>query len=129
MRTLLLCAVSSIVLACGGKGGDQETIPDEPVAADEPTAADPAATPPAGAPDPALLAKGADVFSESCSTCHGDDGMGQGKSPAVRGPGALSRFASDDELLAYTREEMPKDDPGGLSDEEYQAVVVWMRSE
>lgn len=73
-------------------------------------------------------AKGAAVFDDSCSSCHGDAGEGAGKNPKVKGDGSLSKFGSDKELWDYVKKEMPKDDPGSLSDEQVADVIAWMKS-
>jgi mono/diheme cytochrome c family protein len=72
--------------------------------------------------------KGASVFADACSTCHGDQGEGSKKTPAVVGAGSLKKFDSDTALFEYLKKEMPKDDPGSLSDQEYTDVIAWMRS-
>ena len=50
-----------------------------------------------------------------------------GAPPALRGPGALSAFATDAVLLAYTRATMPRYQPGRLDDEGYADLVAFMR--
>ena len=72
--------------------------------------------------------KGASVFEDACSTCHGDAGEGGGKTPAVKGDGTLTRFGSDKELWDYVKKDMPKDDPGTLSDEDVANVIAWIKS-
>ena len=130
-RTLLPALLAVFALACGGKDKTDTTTPDNNTA--NPCAnANPCATPNpcanGGAPDPALVAQGAKIVEDSCSLCHGDSGEGNKKSPAIRGPNALSKFPDDKSLFDYTKKEMPKDDPGSLSDEQVKAVVAWMRS-
>jgi mono/diheme cytochrome c family protein len=50
-----------------------------------------------------------------------------GDPPALRGPGALSAFAVDEVLFAYTRATMPRYQPGRLDDEDYADLVAFMR--
>jgi len=50
-----------------------------------------------------------------------------GDPPALRGPGTLSAFASDEVLLAYTQATMPRYQPGRLDDEDYADLVAFMR--
>jgi mono/diheme cytochrome c family protein len=76
---------------------------------------------------PALVAEGATVFGEYCASCHGDQGEGTG-APAVAGSGALGAYATEQALFDYVKAEMPQDDPGSLSDDQYRAVVAWMNS-
>lgn len=126
MRTLLLCALFPLAVACGGKSGGESTAPADPAAASASEV--PGATPSAAPADPALLARGAEIYEESCSTCHGDAGAGKGKSPAIVGAALMNKFPAAADLLEYTKREMPKDEPGSLSDDDYNAVVAWMRS-
>jgi mono/diheme cytochrome c family protein len=137
-RIVSTALLAALAIACGGKGSGEPTTPagDNTAPAGDNTApaGDNTANPcgdttaaPAAA-DPALVARGAKVFEDSCSLCHGDDGMGNKKTPAVKGPGSLAKYGTDDSLLAYTKKEMPKDDPGGLSEDDYRAVVAWMRA-
>ena len=50
-----------------------------------------------------------------------------GSPPALRGPGTLSAFASDEVLFAYTRATMPRYQPGRLDDAGYTDLVAFMR--
>lgn len=137
-RIGLTVLIAALAIACGGKGSGETTTPagdttaNPCAAAANPCAAAGAANPCApaapAAADPALIARGAKVFEDACSLCHGDDGKGNKKTPAVKGAGSLTKFPSVDALLAYTKKEMPKDDPGGLSEDDYRAVVAWMRA-
>lgn len=117
-------------LGCGASQSGGSTTPVEPTAApaDDTAAANPCAAPAGGAADPALIAQGAKIFEDSCSSCHGQSGEGHGKTPAVKGTGTLAKFASDADLFSYTKEKMPKDDPGSLSDDDVRAVVAFMRA-
>lgn len=122
-RPLLATAltVAFVLAACGGK-----SAPDPADPGDGTGPADVGTSLPE--PSAELIAKGASVFEDSCSICHGDVGEGSSKTPALKGADALGKFSSDGELLTYTRKEMPKDDPGSLSDDDYIAVIVWMRA-
>ncbi len=131
MKTLT-CTLFVSVLLCACGGTEKKTT-ETPVTPDTATATpvdqDPGTptTTPDAAPDPAMIAKGAAVFAENCSTCHGDNAEGSGKSPALRGDGALASYPTEAELFEYTKRTMPKDSPGDLSDEDYKAVVAWLR--
>ena len=70
---------------------------------------------------------GAKVYAAWCAQCHGKSGEGKKKAPAVRGKSALAKFKTDKDLFVYLKKEMPKDEPGQLSDAEYKAVIAWMR--
>ncbi len=119
----------ALALGCGGGGSKQKTTPSGGEQA-APTGTTTGEAPEGGAVatagDPA---KGASVFADACSTCHGDSGEGNKQTPAVVGPGSLQKFADDKALFDYLKEKMPKDDPGSLSDEEYRNVIAWMRKQ
>ena len=140
----LLSAVT-LVSACGGSSKPQTLPPTTPATAAEeanqptPVSQDsassdamareePPSTTPTSSADPALIAKGAAIFEEYCSICHGEAGAGTKKSPKVKFGGTNDEFPNADTLFAYTKEKMPKDDPGSLSDDEYKAVVAWMQN-
>jgi mono/diheme cytochrome c family protein len=53
----------------------------------EPTAPDP--TPAATAPDPA---RGALIYTQTCSICHGENGLGTGEAPALNDPERLNKL-------------------------------------
>ena len=57
--------------------------------------------------DPALVARGQDLFIANCASCHGANGSGQGPGPSLRGVGA----AAADFMLRTGR--MPAADPNG----------------
>ena len=68
---------------------------------------------------------GNEVFQKSCITCHstGDINGGQGK---IDGAKIHSDFQTQEDLLAYVSENMPKSAPGSLSGNEYDAVVKYL---
>jgi cytochrome c5 len=68
---------------------------------------------------------GSEVFQKSCITCHstGDINGGQGK---IDGAKIHSDFQTQEDLLAYVSENMPKSAPGSLSGDEYDAVVKYL---
>lgn len=68
---------------------------------------------------------GNEVFQKSCITCHstGDINGGQGK---IDGAKIHSDFQTQEDLLAYVSENMPKSAPGSLSGDEYDAVVKYL---
>jgi mono/diheme cytochrome c family protein len=135
MKTLGFAAALLFVVACGGSGSP---APKAPTPASETSATESPSQPENGAAggsaDPLAqvgqeeIARGAKVYEDQCSFCHGDDAMGQGKTPGLRGDGAMSRFASNQELFDYTKAEMPKNDKGTLSDADTAAVLAWLKS-
>jgi polar amino acid transport system substrate-binding protein len=82
---------------------------------------------------------GSHVFAEYCAKCHGDTGQGTDKAPALVGldKGALplkapparkvrhEDFVTVGDVARFAMMNMPADDPGGLSDEEYLAVLAF----
>ena len=133
MKTLGFAAALLFAVACGGSGSTDAKNPTSPADTNAATET-PAADPGAGGSDPLAqvsqdeIARGAKVYEDQCSFCHGDDAMGQGKTPALKGDGAMSRFASNKELFDYTKAEMPKNDKGTLSDADTAAVLAWLKS-
>ncbi len=88
------------------------------------------------APPPALIELGRQVFGEQCSQCHGDFGQGTSNGPMIVGKGALpldarpgsmrdTKFRTAADLLAWTSMQMPADNPGGLTPEQYTAAVAF----
>ena len=63
---------------------------------------------------------GRDLFASACQSCH---------SPTVHaGPPFKAKWYGRDlgELFGYLRAEMPKSDPGSLSDEEYVQSIAYL---
>jgi mono/diheme cytochrome c family protein len=56
---------------------------------------------------------GDEVFQTSCITCHSSGDLTQ-------------NFETEEELLGFVSENMPKSAPGSLSEEEYDAVVKYL---
>ena len=129
--TLSALAFAAALAGCGGSSKSASTTPAEPAAPAEPaTPGEAAADSTADAPSGIEQAeRGAAVYADACGFCHGDDGAGSGKNPAVVGDGALGSYATAADLLTYVSEEMPADDPGALSQSEYQAVVAYIAQE
>jgi mono/diheme cytochrome c family protein len=64
--------------------------------------------------------QGRDVFALACQSCH---------TPTVHaGPPFRNKWfgRSLGELFAYLQEQMPKNDPGGLSEEEYLLSIAYL---
>jgi mono/diheme cytochrome c family protein len=63
---------------------------------------------------------GRDLFASACQSCH---------TPTVHaGPPFKAKWYGRDlgELFGYLRAEMPKSDPGSLSDEEYVQSIAYL---
>jgi mono/diheme cytochrome c family protein len=68
---------------------------------------------------------GDEVFQKSCITCHssGDIAGGQGM---IDGAKIHTDFSTQEDLLTFVSEKMPKTAPGSLSEEEYEAVANFL---
>jgi mono/diheme cytochrome c family protein len=66
-------------------------------------------------------ARGKDVYAGMCMSCHA--GMGNHTGPVFR-----ARWGGHDieELYGFISDNMPKNDPGTLSPEEYASVVAYL---
>ena len=84
-------------------------------------------------------ARGKEVYSASCASCHAPDLNGGGTSPPLAGPAFVTSrknaaFAGDwgsavftaDDLLFVIRTTMPRSAPGSLTDDEYVAVLAYI---
>jgi cytochrome c len=158
-RTALI--VILFAAACGGGKKKETTTPETTEQAAMPaTPAEPAPTPPAEpekAPEPAKPDEGAiaaaalteqyeagkKIFTEKkCNSCHGDNGEGNKKNPAVIGEKAFPekaaktaklrkgvKFATAADVMGFVKKHMPLKAPGTLTDDEAAAVTAWMLSE
>src|SRR5690625_1165466 len=66
---------------------------------------------------------GAEDYSASCASCHGEDGTG-GSDPPLADGALEGSFGTVWELFEYTSTEMPDDDPGSLDEETYVNIVA-----
>lgn len=106
-------------------------------------------TSPASAPGPgpgpgdtgttaaAQVEDGAELYGRYCADCHGADGSGSAQAPALVGPGALAldppaaaehrqvQFGTAHDVFAWVADNMPADDPGSLSGEQYAAILAF----
>ena len=132
--TLSILALSGLALSCGSKQKASESMnsmtsvpSDTSVDTSAVEAAVDSAADSAGAE--AQVAKGAGIWADACSMCHGDDAMGKGKAGPMHGEGSLGgRYANAAELMSYVSSDMPKDDPGSLSSDDAAAVIAWILS-
>ena len=91
--------------------------------------------PPASAED--QVARGQKEYTEHCAKCHGAAGEGvDKKGPPVVGPSALpaeprpgqkrkATFRTALDVAQFVKKSMPADDPGGLSDDDYFAILAF----
>jgi mono/diheme cytochrome c family protein len=82
------------------------------------------------------LLRGGQLYTEHCARCHGDAGEGSEDGPSLVGESALPRHApagakrtaelrTAADVLAFTSENMPADDPGALPPDDYLAIVAF----
>ena len=86
---------------------------------------------PARPKDVGDTARGADVYRTACARCHGADGAGMAKVPALWGPKSYSVGASmarQERAASFVRHNMPFDKPGTLSDREAYDVAAYITS-
>ncbi len=148
MSKILLALVVVAGSACGG--GKAKPAP---VAKTEPVAAPVELAPPVEAkPTDEVLAAsalaeqyatGKEVYTKACASCHGDNGEGNPKNPALIGPKALPEkttfakskirkkvaFKTAKDVLDFIKAKMPIDKPGTLSEDQYLAVEAWFLNE
>jgi cytochrome c len=82
---------------------------------------------------------GMELYGEYCAECHGDSGQGTSKAPRVVGldEGALpldpapsskvrtEQFVTVADVASFVVMNMPADDPGSLSNDEYLAILAF----
>lgn len=108
--TIVLCAAAALTIICGcGLAPRPSAAPESPTY------------------KAALLAQGRQIFSTTCTVCHGQNGQGI-SGPALWGEdSAVSDFPSFSPLETFIQDNMPASDPGSLSPTRAEAVAsfVW----
>lgn len=71
---------------------------------------------------------GATHYDKSCAECHGQDLMGDGFAPSLKGPEFMNNWngLSVGELFERIRVSMPPTDPNGMGVKEKAAVVAFL---
>jgi thiosulfate dehydrogenase len=75
--------------------------------------------------------RGAESYDASCARCHGADGAGLAKAPALWGPKSFSIGASmarQERAASFIRHNMPFDKPGTLSDRDAWDIAAYITS-
>jgi thiosulfate dehydrogenase len=75
--------------------------------------------------------RGAEVYRATCARCHGPDGAGMLKVPALWGPKSYSVGASmarQERAASFIRHNMPFDKPGSLTDRDAYDVAAYVTS-
>jgi len=76
--------------------------------------------------------RGAEVYRATCARCHGADGTGMAKVPAVWGPKSFSVGASmarQERAASFIRHNMPFDRPGTLTDRQAYDVAAYITAQ
>jgi mono/diheme cytochrome c family protein len=121
IKAILSCAAATVVLlACDDSGDDGKESASSGAEAFETQAG-----------------RGQRLYGEHCASCHGDSGQGD-EAPALVGldDGALPReprdgaardteFVTVADIAQFVVENMPPSDPGGLSSEDYLAILAF----
>ena len=63
-----------------------------------------------------------------CASCHGATGAGTADGPLLVGNNSAVRSISRADLVSYIKSTMPYDNPGSLSDLEYEQVAEFLRA-
>jgi S-disulfanyl-L-cysteine oxidoreductase SoxD len=73
-------------------------------------------------------AHGGQLFQQSCALCHGANLGGLGEAPALIGAQFIGDFngLTVGDLFERIRTTMPLNNPGGLTREEYAAILAFM---
>lgn len=80
------------------------------------------------APSESQLELGRSVYQKHCAVCHGGTFAG-GFGPPVSGQNFKTKWLwADPEVFAAHNRTMPPSKPGGLSDDEYEAVIALLRN-
>jgi len=70
---------------------------------------------------------GALLYERTCQECHGENGQGTKRGPAILGKKRLTkRFSNAQKLFDYVAEKMPKDNPGSLDIAQYWNIVTFV---
>jgi cytochrome c len=74
------------------------------------------------------VARGAALYAETCSTCHGADGKrGEGYQTPIWGPGTqIGKFGTAQGLFEYIQILMPFDNPARITDAQKIDVIAYM---
>lgn len=80
----------------------------------------------AGVYTQAQAERGSDLYSSHCAECHGGDLIGSEAGPGLAGPYFDYKWGGRTvaELFAYTSTNMPLDNPGALSDQQYIDIIA-----
>lgn len=78
----------------------------------------------------AQVARGKDVFVNTCAHCHGNSLEGGEEAPALAGGSFVANWTGSTvgDLVERTRKSMPDGDPGSLTRQQYTDVIAFVLS-
>lgn len=106
---VLMILVITIITACGGGAPT-------PTAKPEPTTAEPQA--------PQQVTAGMKAYDDHCARCHGAN-LEDGFAAKLSKP-ALIKYGTAQKLFDYIRQNMPRGNPGSLSDQGYYDMTGYL---
>jgi mono/diheme cytochrome c family protein len=73
------------------------------------------------------VASGQQVYQQACASCHGDFGEGFEDAPPLIGAGTqIADYRTAARLYNFISSEMPADEPGSLSSQQYYDVLAYL---
>jgi mono/diheme cytochrome c family protein len=111
--SVFLILTMAIVAACGGAA---PTSTPKPEPTTEPTTA--------GPQTPQQVTAGMQIYDSQCARCHGAN-LDDGFAPKLSKPTLVKRGTAQ-ELFDYIRQNMPRGNPGSLSEQEYYDVTSYL---
>lgn len=76
----------------------------------------------------AQAGRGRRIYRQACSSCHASGLEGGEMGPGLLGDPFLGPWDGESlaEMMALVRDTMPQDNPGGLSEADYAAVIAYL---
>jgi mono/diheme cytochrome c family protein len=73
-----------------------------------------------------LAADGKTVYQQHCEKCHGADGMKVNGSALMGGENVLPNYQTGQDLYGFISKQMPDDNKGGLTPDQYLQVETYL---
>jgi mono/diheme cytochrome c family protein len=87
-----------------------------------------AASTKAGVYTTAQAERGAALYKDNCSACHGEDLMGSGPMPPLTGADFLANWKTVGDLFEKTHSSMPASNPGSLTEQQTSDIIAYLLS-
>ncbi len=73
------------------------------------------------------VASGQQLYARMCAMCHGDSGEGIDDAPPLMGPRTqLADYRTAARAYSFISSEMPQDEPGSLSSQQYYDILAYI---